>query len=95
MKVCCFFTLALVTISSGAAAAREVEPKLDCSRYERLADGSWRGKPGAVILLHGSRIDLSGSVLRRGGTRVDGVDVSIMLDGQCVSPKPSKNAPRS
>ncbi len=89
--------LIVATLLAGSAAAghaAETQPKLDCTKFEHLADGSWKGKAGAVVLLRGSRIDFSGTHFRDGQSLIDGVDMVIMLNEQCATPKWPRNSGR-
>ena len=79
-------TVALL-VTAGSASARGSDVQFKCEDYVQLKDGNWKAKPGASLLLRGSKIDFSGAVFRPGGTRIDGVEVKSALDKQC------KNSP--
>ena len=60
---------------------------VDCSAFERAADGSWQTMRATTVTFGGSSIELKeGKLTRNSGIRINGVSLVEYLDQHCKKP---------
>lgn len=76
--------LALCIAWSAAAAARPGEPRFPCGHFHKLRDGNWQGDDHAVVIISGSRIDFSGTIVRPTSASINGQDLYRLIQDHCA-----------
>ena len=76
-------SIALIVITVSAPAQQQ--PKVDCSAFQRNADGSWKTlKSTTVSSGGGSKMSFDVSMtFGRGAVSLDGVDLVTLLEQHC------------